>query len=122
MVERVATCLVTLLKPLRDEIILATLSVRPMRREDLVSLAPEQQLEWLAEHFIDRLTEHLVHVGHHPATQLEVSCRIFFRATWCLHHAVQRHHGSCDDLSHFCPPLVRQDTRWPHTRNDNSTY
>src|SRR5262245_55421582 len=95
-------------EPLRDEIIFAALSIRPMRRENLVGLAPQQQIEWPAEHFIDRLTEYLIHVRHHPAAQLESSRCILFRPTRCLHDSVQRHKRTRDDLSHFCPPFGRQ--------------
>jgi hypothetical protein len=50
MVERVATYFVVLLNSLAIESSSPPSSIGPMRREDLVGLAPEQQVERLAEH------------------------------------------------------------------------
>src|SRR5919108_440268 len=87
-------------EPLRDRIVIAALGKRPMRGENFVRLAPEQELEWLAKQSVDGLAELLVDVRRYPAAPLEAARRILLRSAWRLHDAVQRHECSCDDFSH----------------------
>src|SRR5688572_31419908 len=74
--------------------------VRPIRRENLVGLAAEQEIEFLTEEAVKLLAELLIEMRHHPATELEPPGRILGRSAGRLHDAVHGNHGADDDFPH----------------------
>src|SRR5690349_1586216 len=74
--------------------------VGPVRREDLVGLATEQQIELLGEDAADLCSELLIEVWHRPAAELEAPGRIFGRPAGRLHDAIHGHLSADDDLAH----------------------
>src|SRR5207244_12978081 len=59
--------------------------VRPIRRENLVGLAAEQEIEFLTEEAVKFLAELLIEIGHLPAAALEPLGRILGRSAGRLH-------------------------------------
>src|SRR5690606_929625 len=56
---------------LGDGVVFAPFGERPVGGENLVGLAPEQQVERLGKQGVDLLAEHLVDIGDHPAAEFE---------------------------------------------------
>src|SRR3954468_10610134 len=74
--------------------------VGPVRGENLVGLAAEQEVELLLEDAVDLFAELLIEIGHHPAAELEALGRILRRPAGRLHDAVHRNEGADDYLPH----------------------
>src|SRR6266446_10118040 len=74
--------------------------VGPVRGEDLVGLAAEQEGEFLLEDAVELFAERLIEIGHHPAAELEALGRILPRPAGRLHDAIDGNLGADDDLSH----------------------
>ena len=74
--------------------------VGPVSCENLISLAPEQEIALLLEDAVDLFAEHLIEIGHHPAAELEALGGILPRPTRRLHDSIHRNLGADNDLSH----------------------
>src|SRR5688572_24190133 len=74
--------------------------VGPVRGENLVGLAAEQQVEFLLEDVVELFAELLIEIGHHPAAELEALGRILGRPAGRLHDAIHGNHGADDNLPH----------------------
>src|SRR5687768_3324993 len=74
--------------------------VGPVRGEDLVGLAAEQEVELLLEDAVELFAELLIEIGHHPAAELEALGRILGRPAGRLHDAIHGNHGADDNLPH----------------------
>src|SRR5687768_17445055 len=90
--------------------------VGPVRGENLVGLAAEQEVELLFEDAVELLAELLIEVGHHPAAELEAPRRILSRPAGGLHHAVQGNHRANDNFPHGVTPLSSSKTERLSTR------
>src|SRR4029434_504871 len=88
--------------------------VGPIRRENLVGLAAEQEIESLTEEAVKFLAELLIEIGHHPAAELEPPGRILGRSAGRLHDAVHGNLGADDDFPHLpaCPATPMLPNRW----------
>src|SRR5437016_6287736 len=75
--------------------------VGPVRGENLIGLAAEQEVEFFLEDAVEFFAEFLIEIGHHPATELEALGRILSRRTGGLHHAVHGNLGADDSLPHW---------------------
>ena len=73
--------------------------VGPVCGENLVGPAAEQEVEILEE-ALDLFAEHLIEIGHRPATELEALGRILGRPAGRLHDAIHGNLGADDDLAH----------------------
>jgi hypothetical protein len=80
--------------------------VRPVRRENLVGLAAEEEVEFLLEDAVDLFAELLIEIGHHPAAELEALGRVLPRPAGRLHDAIHGHLGADDNLPHWVTLLV----------------
>src|SRR5262249_7350294 len=85
--------------------------VGPVRREDLVGLAAEQQVERAAKDLAHGAAERRVEVRRGPAAEREAAGRVLLRATGRLHDAVEAGEGGDDDSAHV--GLARIWFRWP---------
>src|SRR5262245_35858189 len=74
--------------------------VGPVRGENLVGLASEEEIELPLEDAVDLFAELLIEIGHHPAAELETLGGVFRGAAGGLHDAVQGNLGADDDLAH----------------------
>src|SRR5688572_5786618 len=74
--------------------------VGPVRGENLVGLATEQEIEFLLEDAVELFAELLIEIGHHPAAELEALGRILGRRAGRLHDAIHGNLGADDDLPH----------------------
>jgi hypothetical protein len=78
--------------------------VRPVGGEDVVGLAPEQEVERRAHRLPYDLAHPLVPVVDRPATESEAAALVLFRTARGLHDPVERQKGVHDQLSHrSCP-------------------
>ena len=80
--------------------------VGPVRRENLVGLAPEQEIELLLEDAVDLFAEHLIEIGHHPAAELEALGGILPRPARRLHDSIHGNLGADNDLPHGSLSLI----------------
>src|SRR5262249_41692428 len=71
--------------------------IGPVRREDIVGLAAEQQVEGPAEDLAEGAAERLVEMRRRPAAQREAAGRVFLWAARRLHDAVEAGEGGNDD-------------------------
>jgi hypothetical protein len=106
--------LLDLLEELRDAAMGSVfVVVRPIRRENLVGLAAEQEIEFLTEEAVNFLAELLIEIGHHPAAELEPPGRILGRSAGRLHDAVYGNLGADDDFPHVSfRPTPMTPKRW----------
>src|SRR5438445_2865980 len=74
--------------------------VGPVRGENLVGLAAEQEVELLVEEVVDLFAEPLIEIGHLPAAELEALGWILGRPAGRLHDAIHGNHGADDNLPH----------------------
>src|SRR5262245_24693225 len=74
--------------------------VGPVRGENLVGLAAEQEVEFLLEDAVDLFEGLLIEIGHRPAAELEAFGRILGRPARRLHDAIHGNLGADDNLSH----------------------
>src|ERR1700716_4300985 len=74
--------------------------VGPVRGENLVGLAAEQQVELLLEDAVELFAERLIEIGHLPAAELEALGWILGRPAGSLHDAIHGNHGADDNLPH----------------------
>src|SRR5712675_1765714 len=74
--------------------------VGPVRGENLVGLAAEQEVEFLLEDAVELFAELLLEIGHHPAAELEALGRILGRPAGRLHDAIHGNLGADDNLQH----------------------
>src|SRR3989440_12163701 len=73
--------------------------VGPVRGENLVGLAAEQEVEVL-EDAVDLFAELLIEIGHRPAAESEALGRILGRPAGRLHDAIHGNLGADDNLPH----------------------
>src|SRR6185436_5631956 len=92
---------------LGDEIVLTAFGVRPVRGENLIGLAPEQQIERLRELFADRLSADIVKIWGDPPAIFESTRAIFLRPARRLHDSVKRNHRGGNDFPHGPSPSLR---------------
>src|SRR5947207_15720216 len=74
--------------------------VGPVRGENLVGLAAEQEVEFLLEDAVELFAELLIEIGHRPAAELEALGRILGRPAGRLHDAIHGNLGADDELPH----------------------
>src|SRR5947207_6679659 len=74
--------------------------VGPVRGENLVGLAAEQEVEFLLEDAVELFAELSIEIGHLPATELEALGRILGRPAGRLHDTIDGDHGADDNLPH----------------------
>src|SRR6266581_2565487 len=74
--------------------------VGPVRGENLVGLAAEQEVEFLLEDAVELFEGLLIEVGHRPAAELEALGRILGRPAGRLHDAIHGNLGADDNLPH----------------------
>src|SRR4051812_35528488 len=74
--------------------------VGPIRSENLVGLAAEQEVEVLLEDAVNLFAELPTKIRHHPAAELETFGWILPRAAGRLHDAVHGNLGAYDNLPH----------------------
>src|SRR2546428_14086104 len=74
--------------------------VGPVRGENLVGLAAEQEVEFLLEDAFELFAERLIEIGHLPAAELEALGWILGRPAGRLHDAIHGNHGADDNLPH----------------------
>src|SRR5437868_8268669 len=78
--------------------------VGPVRGENLVGLAAEQEVEFLLEDAVELFAEILIEIGHFPAAELEALGWILGRPAGHLHDAIHGNHGADDNLPHGSLP------------------
>src|SRR5256885_13578122 len=74
--------------------------VGPVRGENLVGLAAEQEVEFLLEEMVDLFAELLIEIGHRPAAEPKALGRILAPRAGRLHDAVHGNLSADDNLSH----------------------
>src|SRR5579862_5623924 len=72
----------------------------PMRGEDVVGLAAQQQVEGTAEDLAHGGARGLVEVGGNPTAERKAAGRVFLGAARRLHDAVEAGEGGYADLAH----------------------
>src|SRR5437763_9638006 len=82
--------------------------VGPVRGENLVGLAAEQEVEFLLEDAVELFAELLTEIGHRPAAELEALGPILGRPAGRLHDAIDGNLGADDDLPHGHSPCLRE--------------
>src|SRR3979411_1942899 len=87
--------------------------VGPVRSENLVGLAAEQQVEFLLEDAVELFAELLIEIGHLPAAELEALGWILGRPAGRLHDAIHGNHGADDNLPHRSLSLFEPMTNGP---------
>src|SRR5436189_6474101 len=87
--------------------------VGPVRGENLVGLAAEQQVEFLLEDAVELFAELLIEIGHHPAAELEALGWILGRPAGRLHDAIHGNLGADDNLPHGSRSLSKSRTNGP---------
>src|SRR5215212_614295 len=80
--------------------------MRPVRRDDIVSLASEDEVERLAHRLIHEPPHVLVPVVHRPATVSEPAAVVLFGSTRGLHDPVEGQEGAHCQLSHSSGSLL----------------
>src|SRR5438105_8744159 len=88
--------------------------VGPVRGENLVGLAAEQEVEFLLEDAVDLFAELPAEIGHHPAAELEILGRILPRPAGRLHDAIHGNLGADDNLPHESLSLFVAMRSWFH--------
>src|SRR5262249_10191631 len=73
--------------------------VGPVSRENLIGLAPEQEIAFLLKDAVDLFAEHLIEIRHHPAAELEALRGILPRPAGRLHDSIHGKLGADNDLS-----------------------
>src|SRR5678815_2223037 len=84
--------------------------VGPVRGENLVGLAAEQEVEFLLEDAVDLFAALSSEIGHRPAAELEALGRILGRPAGPLHDAIHGNLGADDDLPHGSLSLLEPRT------------
>src|SRR5215510_3594961 len=84
--------------------------VGPVRGENLVGLAAEQEVEFLLEDAVELFEGLLIEIGHRPAAELEALGRILGRPAGRLHDAIHGNLGADDNLSHGSRSLFESGT------------
>src|ERR1051326_4216199 len=74
--------------------------VGPVCGENLVSFAPEQEVEFLLEDAVDLFAELGTEIGHRPTPELEAPGRILSWSAGRLHDAVYGNLRADDNLPH----------------------
>src|SRR5881296_1265756 len=74
--------------------------VGPVRGENLVGLAAEQEVEFLLEDAVDLFAALFAEIGHRPAAELEAFGRILGRPAGRLHDAIHGNLGANNNLPH----------------------
>src|SRR5207249_8563239 len=74
--------------------------VGPVRGENFVGLAAEQEVEFLLEDAVELFAKLLIEIRHHPAAEHEALGRILSRPAGRLHDAIHGNHGADDNLPH----------------------
>src|SRR5712671_4465951 len=87
--------------------------VGPVRGENLVGLAAEQEVEFFLEDAVELFAERLIEIGHLPAAELEALGWILGRPAGRLHDAIDGNHGDDDNLPHGSLPLFERRTNGP---------
>src|SRR3954465_3199073 len=90
--------------------------VGPVRGENLVGLAAEQEVEFLLEDSLDLFAARLIEIGHRPAAELEGLGRILGRSAGRLHDAIHGDLRADDDLPHGSLSLFEPTTNVPAGR------
>src|SRR5256885_13838271 len=85
--------------------------VGPVRGENLVGLAAEQQVEFLLEDAVELFAERLIEIGHLPAAELEALGWILGRPAGRLHDAIHGNHGADDNPPHGSLSLLNGDNK-----------
>src|SRR2546421_6268738 len=85
--------------------------VGPVRGENLVGLAAEQEVEFLLEDAVYLPPELLIEIGHRPAAELEALGRIFGRPAGGLHDTIHGHLGADGNLPHGSLSLLNWDNK-----------
>src|SRR5262249_55470600 len=84
--------------------------VGPVRGENLVGLAAEQEVEFLLEDAVELFEGLMIEIGHRPAAELEALGRILGRPAGRLHDAIHGNLGADDNLSHGSRSLFEPGT------------
>src|SRR2546429_9584392 len=84
--------------------------VGPVRGENLVGLAAEQEVEFLLEDAVELFAELLIEIGHHPAAEVEAVGRILGPSAGRLHDAIHENLGADDNLPHGSLSLLKPRT------------
>src|SRR5205814_5020208 len=87
--------------------------VGPVRGENLVGLAAEQEVEFLLEDAVELFAELLIEIGHHPAAELEALGQILGRSARGLHDAIHGNLGTDNNLPHGSLSLFEPRTNCP---------
>src|ERR1700704_805284 len=87
--------------------------VGPVRGENLVGLAAEQEVEFVLEDAVELFAELLIEIGHLPAAELEALGWILGRPAGRLHDAIHGNHGADDNLPHRSLSLFEPRTKRP---------
>src|SRR6266849_5396492 len=87
--------------------------VRPVRGENLVGLAAEEEIELLLEDAVELFAKLLIEIGHLPAAELEALGRILRWPAGRLHDAVHGNHCADDYLPHGPLSLFEPRTNGP---------
>src|SRR4030095_7119118 len=74
--------------------------VGPVSCENLIGLAPEQEIALLLEDAVDLFAEHLIEIGHHQAAELEALEGVLPRPTRRMHDSIHVNLGADNDLPH----------------------
>src|SRR5213594_2784916 len=85
--------------------------VGPVRGENLVGLAAEQEVEFLLEDTVELFAKLSIEIGHLPATELEAPGWILGRPAGRLHDAIHGNHGADDNLPHRSLSLLNCDNK-----------
>src|SRR5438034_11828243 len=83
----------------------------PVRGENLVGFAAEQEVEFLLEDVGELFAERLIEIGHLPAAELEALGGILGRPAGRLHDAIHGNHGADDNLPHGSRSLLNWDNK-----------
>src|SRR5258708_30339644 len=84
--------------------------VGPVRGENLVGLAAEQEVEFLLEDAVDLFAALLTEIVHRPAAELEALGRVLGRPAGRLHDAIHGNLGADDNLPHGSLSLFESRT------------
>src|SRR5215207_5937849 len=98
--------------------------VRPVRGEDVVGLASENEVERHAHRLAHDLTHQLVPIVHRPATVREAAAVVLSRSARGLHDPVEGQEGAHYQLSHLssCSFLsFPSHTSTIHTHDERAT-
>src|SRR5439155_16474293 len=87
--------------------------VGPVRGENLVGLAAEQEVELLLEDAVDLFAGRLIEIGHRPAAELEALGRILGGHAGRLHDAIHGNLGADNNLPHGSLSLSNTTTNGP---------